>query len=77
MSVFGVTNLNTTYSIKLDEVSDTVFYVGEAAISASESAAVWRIKKIAISGTTLSVLWADGDQLFNNVWDDRLSLSYS
>ena len=23
------------------------------------------------------VLYADGDDLFNNIWDNRLSLSYS
>jgi hypothetical protein len=61
---------------RLDEVSTTVTYVGEAAIKAVEGSACWRIKKLETTGTVLKILWADGDDYFDNVWTNRASLSY-
>lgn len=52
-------------------------YVGWAAAGTATSCALWRIKKIVISGEDITVTWADGDADFDNVWDDRASLSYS
>lgn len=50
-------------------------YVGEAAISSSTANPVWRIKRI---NTTSGVIveWADGNYNFDNVWDNRASLTY-
>lgn len=75
--VISVNSFDTNFSVKLDTVSSNLLYVGEAALNSSASAAVWRIRKIETSGTVLSVLWADGNQAFDNVWDNRASLSYS
>ena len=36
---------------------------------------VWRIKRISTSSGVI-VEWADGNVNFDNVWDDRASLSY-
>jgi len=77
MGVINVNSFDNNYSVKLDEVSSTLLYVGEAAIGADPAAAVWRIRKLDTSATVLSVLWADGNQLFDNVWNSRSSLSYS
>lgn len=65
---------------KLDDVSTSnITYVGKAAIGSSGASAVWRIMKIDESGTptTLSITWADGNSNFDNVWDNRTSLTYS
>jgi hypothetical protein len=77
VSVFSVSPFDVTFSVRLDEVSGTLLYVGEAALGASPASPVWRIRKLVTSGTVLSVLWANGDQSFNNIWDNRASLSYS
>jgi hypothetical protein len=52
-------------------------YKGEAAVGSLESAAVWRISKITIIDDDISEVWADGNSNFDNVWDNRLSLSYT
>lgn len=61
-------------AIRLDDGA-TYLYVGKAAIGTATSAASWQICRITQADTT--VVWADGDASFNNVWDDRASLSYS
>lgn len=61
---------------RIDEVSSTLTYVGIAPVSASESAAVWSIQRLENIGTVLTITWADGDTLLDNVWADRASLSY-
>ena len=45
----------------------------------STSSAVWRVKKTVLSDTSDDVVitWADGNANFDNIWDNRLSLTYS
>lgn len=62
------------FSLRLATVGD-VDYVGEAAIGTATSAASWRIKKVD-STTGISIQWA-GSGVFDQVWDNRASLSYS
>lgn len=57
------------------EVDGTTIYVGEAKAGASEVAAVWRITKYDTSAG--SGKFADGNTSFDNVWDNRGSLTYS
>ncbi len=66
------------YSKRIDFISDSEMYRGEAITGASESASVWRIRKIesAIDGD-ISETWASGSALFNKVWADRLTYIYS
>jgi len=54
-----------------------VSYIGEAKSGAATSAAVWRLRRFTYTAglPTLEEL-ADGDPLFDNVWDNRLRLSY-
>lgn len=63
---------------RLDVVSSTVTYVGKAAIASATSSAVWQVQRLT-SGTDgdLTIEWADGNADFDNVWDNRASLSYS
>lgn len=61
-----------------DAAVPTLAYFGKAGVGASESAAVWQIKKI-VYGTDgdINVYWADGDAAFDNVWSNRAALSYT
>lgn len=67
-------------ALVLDDVTTTsMTYVGVAPIGTLTSAASWQIKRIDESGTptTLVIKWADGNDTYDNVWDNRASLSYS
>lgn len=66
----------SNYAIVLDEASATVTYVGKATTGSSTGAAVWQVQKLD-STSGLVITWADGDALFNNVWDNRASLTYN
>ena len=52
-------------------------YIGYAQLGTSNASPLWRIKKVVTSGTVTEVTYADGNKLFDNVWNDRASLSYS
>jgi hypothetical protein len=64
-------------TLRLDDVGSGTTYVGEALPSTVTSAALWRIKRIVETGPDIVILWADGNENFDNVWDDRAGLSYS
>lgn len=61
----------------IDEPSSTVCYIGRASIGTATSESLWQIKRISVSGNITSVEWANGDDAFNQIWDNRASLSYS
>lgn len=63
--------------IIIDEVSTSITYVGEAATGSSTSGALWRVKRITTSGVITTIEWADGNGNFDNIWNNRASLSYS
>lgn len=58
-----------------DTTSATYTYFGEAVPGTASSTASWRISRMTNADSTIE--WADGDGKFDNVWDDRASLSYS
>lgn len=63
-------------AVRIDEASSTVTYVGKAKPGGAVALAVWQIMKIdETSG--LVITWADGDALFDNIWNDRAGLVYS
>lgn len=74
----GVTKTTgSDYAIQLDDTTTAdVVYVGFAQIGTATSAASWQIMNINNS-SGIVITWADGDNNFDNVWDDRASLSYS
>jgi hypothetical protein len=53
-----------------DYTTSNVTYIGRAAAGSLTSASVWQIKKID-NTTGIILTWADGDTLFNNIWDNR------
>lgn len=64
------------YTITDDTTTANVVYLGKAPIGASKAGAVWQIAKLdTTSGTEKT--WADGNDNFDNVWNNRASLSYS
>lgn len=65
-----------TYATRIDEASATVTYIGKADPGTASSAASWQIQKVdTTSGTVIT--FADGNSNFDNIWDNRASLSYS
>lgn len=71
----------TVYNKEIDELSNGTLYIGEALPGTTTATASWRIQRIIFTqaGNTedVSITWADGNALFDNVWNDRLALSYS
>lgn len=61
----------------IDQASSTVTYIGSAIPNSSVSSAVWQIKRITTSGTLTLIEYANGNLNFNNIWNNRASLSYS
>lgn len=76
MSVSAVNFQDTAFAVNLDQADANTLYIGEAPISSDEAEPVWRIRRFSTSGTVQTMKWADGDQLFDNIWDNRASLTY-
>jgi hypothetical protein len=66
-----------SYKTAIDEASASVTYVGRAVAGTATSAASWQVSKFTLTGAVLVQETADGDFLFNNIWDNRASLTYS
>lgn len=67
--------IEANVALRVDEASATVTYIGKAAIGSSSGQSLWQISKIdTTSGTVIT--WADSNDSFDNVWDDRASLTY-
>ncbi len=67
-------------SQKLDYDGDgKLIYSGEAVPGSLSSAAVWAIKKLVydVDDQLIETLWAGGSSDRTNIWDNRVSLSYS
>ncbi|MBL0320556.1 MAG: hypothetical protein IPP74_14870 [Alphaproteobacteria bacterium] len=78
MQVFtphGEQTVQPTYATLVDDSGAPVTYVGSALPGSSTADAVWQIKKLDET-TGLVTTFADGDSNFDNVWDDRASLTY-
>lgn len=70
------TGTDPSYALQIDDVSATLSYIGKAAPGSATSAAVWQIKKVDTTSGTI-ITWASGSSNFNQIWDNRASLSYS
>lgn len=66
------------YAKRIDWISDSVLYKGEAAVGSLESAAAWRIQRITLAADDdVTVVWADGVSDFTKIWDNRAGYTYS
>jgi hypothetical protein len=73
-----VTTTLPVYAKRYDQVDASTAYLGEADVGSAESSAVWRIQRLSFTvDGDLSVVFADANANFDNVWANRLSLSYS
>lgn len=61
----------------IDVASASVTYKGWAPLGTATSAAKWKIIKYNKVGNVTTPQYADGDMNYDNVWDDRASISYS
>jgi hypothetical protein len=66
------------YTTRLAEDSGNpdILYVGQAVPGSSPDNPVWRIKRVNTSSGII-IQWADGNDNFDNIWNNRESLSYS
>ena len=65
-----------------DTIDPTIFpevtYRGDALPGVATSAASWRVQRLTTqSDGDITIIFADGNDNFDNIWDNRLSLSYS
>lgn len=75
-----IMELLQNYTILEDNVSSTVSYSGWAEIGNANNTnlAVWRIRRATADGNGDWIwAWAGGTDEFTNIWDDRLSLTYT
>jgi len=65
----------------IDEASSTVTYIGWSYPGSNRKAgkadARWKIKKIDSTSIPTQIHYADGNDSYDNVWNDRSGLSYS
>ena len=78
----GVNNAMLTrssnYAFELDKSNSSFIYIGLATIGSATSATAWQIQRLDQSSTdTPNIKWADGNDSFDNIWDNRASLTYS
>lgn len=69
-----VTPSPTQYALRYDEGA-TYTYIGEAAAGTAEGSALWRVKRLTNADNT--IVWADGNSNFDNIWTNRAGASYS
>ena len=62
---------------RIDDAGSGVTYIGKAAIGSDTADAAWQIKKMTETNGDTTVEYADGNSSFDNVWDNRASLTYS
>jgi len=80
-SVSATVTPNPPYALatRVDDVGGTpdITYVGEADPGSATSSAIWRVKRVTDDGSELlTIEWAGGGN-FDQIWDDRASLTYS
>lgn len=72
-SKVAVTIEDSASGLIVDQVSSTLIYLGEGLFGALTSEAKWKIKKIDLtSGVRITSASLDFDQ----IWDDRVGLTY-
>jgi len=76
LSTEGLFALRIQYGT-LGDANNKEEYIGIAPAGSLEGSAVWMIKKLSYSAIgVISVTFADGDALFNNVWTNPENRTY-
>jgi len=77
LTVDGTVTANATaYATRLEEVSSTLSYIGDAVPGTATATAAWRVKRLDTSAGVV-LTYADGNANFDNTWDGRAGFSYS
>lgn len=80
-TILGNTNVNVQpapYATQIDDTSTaSVTYLGRASVGSSTASAVWQIQKIDESTSPATIKWADGNASFDNIFNNRTSLTYN
>jgi len=71
----------TSYQIETVVYDDDIAgnskeYFGFGLPGSATSATVWKMLRITYTGTDFVLDWADGNQNYDNEWDERASASY-
>ena len=62
----------------LIETNGVYKYIGVAPCGSLVSSPVWQLIRLTLAGTEVTAIeWADGNQSYDNQWDERLSKAYS
>jgi hypothetical protein len=62
--------------LREDESQPYVIYKGYAAPNANTTDAVWAIQKISRINNEIIYEWADGNDFYDNIWDNRFVVQY-
>ena len=76
----GFSAISENFSLALDYDADgNLLFQGLAQPGTAKSAAEWRVKKFFYdaSDNLTDIQFADGNKDFDNIWDNRATLSYS
>jgi hypothetical protein len=72
-SKIAVNSEDDASGLRVDQASSTIIYLGEGLFGALTSEAKWKIKKIDLSS---GVVITSASQDFDQIWDNRVSLTY-
>ena len=74
----GEASIKVSMALAYD-ANGNVLYLGQAPPGAATSAAIWQIRRFTYdaNGNMTAIWWADGNTVYDNIWDDRATLSYS
>lgn len=70
----------TTQPMEITLIIDeqgTITYLGKAKLGTATSDAAWQIRRINFSGTTNTFQYANGSRRYDQIWDNRASLTYT
>lgn len=74
----GIAEDEMVFSKRIDFITENELYRGEAQPGTLDTALLWRIRRIIVSGDgDITETWAGGSASFNKRWDQRLSYTYS
>lgn len=72
-SKIATSSEDSSSGLRVDQASSTVIYLGEGLFGALTSEAKWKIKKINLeSGVVITA----ASETYNQIWDNRASLTY-
>jgi hypothetical protein len=69
--------VGNTWKKIIDQPDALTTYIGYANPGTATASALWQIKRILVSGSETAIEFADGNLNFDNIWNNRTSLSYN